>query len=258
MHKFILCVLLLFIPTTLFSGEPDKILHKQCIYPAIMLFNNDGGHGSGVVVKSQKTKDGYLNIALTCAHVVKTAGAEFNVMFVSKYKNWSHVGGIGTSKCYTYALNKEDDIAIVLFYTNKKMSTAKISFNEKLYLGNKVYGVGCGLMQSPRIDYGVITGVSVEGGNIRSSMTCIPGDSGGPVYHNYVLIGLKRAIYTIRVRGESHPIFNISLITPMTSLKKWSESKNNELNFVYDKYLDVPKLVEINFKYKVIKQSLDK
>lgn len=78
----------------------------------------------------------------------------------------------------------------------------------KLYIGNDVIKVGCGLSEPFRIDYGKITSIDKSIGNTikgsyRISAMTIMGDSGGPVYHENKLVGLSQAI---RYAPASSPI----------------------------------------------------
>lgn len=257
MHKLSVLKVLLFSffyfsSTFLFSGEPDKILHKKCIYPTFVIHTANYNHGTGVVIRSEKEDYGYVNVALTCAHVVKSMlySKHYRIVYIKKYKDWSTISEVSSAeRIKIHNINYYVDIAVISFVTNEKMPTAEISI-DKLYLGNDIFGVGCGLMQAPRLDYGKLTKISPH--SYRSSLFTVPGDSGGPVYHGYYLIGLKKAINSVVFQGRRHPTFKISHISPMVALKKWDDDSGNGLEFLYKRDLPIPKLYSIHWKHVIL------
>ena len=60
--------------TTVFSDEPDKILHEKCLYPTVMVALRGEGRtysrGTGVIIRSEKADDAYFNVVVTCHHVL--------------------------------------------------------------------------------------------------------------------------------------------------------------------------------------------
>lgn len=98
------------------------------------------------------------------------------------------------------------------------MPVADINVKEKLYIGNKVMKIGCGLGEEMRIDYGCITSLDskIMKGRWRTSIFCVPGDSGGPVFHKNKVVGIVQAIRYMNT--EEHvrtPIPHISYIIPL-------------------------------------------
>ncbi len=84
----------LFVTTVFFctfgkTAEPDKKLHKQCLYPTVKVTpNTRHSYGTGIIVRSVKIKEGeYHNVFITCAHVADST--EQYVVKVYEYKNWS-------------------------------------------------------------------------------------------------------------------------------------------------------------------------
>lgn len=227
-------------PALVFSGTPDKILHKQCIYPTVLVCDIYGGHGTGVTVSSRKiSPDRYLNIVLTCEHVI-AAGGTFNI-FTVDYRNWSEVISHETATAYIYASHPEHDMALLFFISDKPRPVAKLGFSKKLFLGNEVFGLGCSQRTFPRLDFGRVTDISPRF-SVRTSVTTVPGDSGGPVYHEYEVIGLKKAIAVLPYGNIDHPIFNISWVTPITRLLDWNNAENETFSFILTKTAPQPKL----------------
>ena len=241
------------------AGKPtyeDKDLNNKCTYPTVMIEGINPYHccaGTGVIIKSVKRGKSYINYVFTCAHVlVKTpaqiiepddevkegeepippkitpAKYEYGVK-VGVYENWSLIKEIKTYPCHVihveYGTSK--DTALVTFQTDKKMPVAEINVNPKLYIGNEVCRVGCGLKEPFRIDFGRITSLSNSVGrpiahtrNLhRTSIMTMPGDSGGPVYHENKLFGITQMIRSLPIHAgpfrTSVPVFHVSYVIPI-------------------------------------------
>ena len=223
----------LILPNLAFSGEPDIKLHEKCIYPAVQVINIDTiGSGSGVIIQSKKIKDNlYHNTVLTVAHVLKSVNYE---IWVSEYTNWSYYK---TRKKYlgrVYGVNSSIDFGIIIFKSRKKMPVADLYFNPKLYLGNEVYKAGFGSNNQAKIEFGKITSININSkpfkNHIRSTAPTVPGDSGGPVFHEYKIIGLARAVTSTK-QGNILP--HISFITPLSHFLDWVKT-DDKLDFILD------------------------
>jgi len=233
--------------TSAFCGEPDKVLHEKCLYPTVMIMNeNPKGVGTGVIVKIIKKKDLYENYVFTCAHVmipvpvpeappeatpppadvapsvtptnlvVKPAKEKYEINIrVGIYENWSTLVGYKNYPAEVLFVDRDKDIGLVRFESQSENSVAELDKELKLYIGNDVLKVGCGLNEPFRIDSGKITSISRSIGNMikdtyRVSSPTIMGDSGGPVYHENKLIGLSQAV---RNAHASSP-FPVSVAVP--------------------------------------------
>lgn len=259
MKNLILTAAIVFTLTShLFSGEPDKKLHEECLYPTVMVCGQEGyesGYGSGVIIKSEKDKDGkYLNYVATCDHVVLIkAGTPFGVIAtyrpclvkVGNYENWSTFKGYTEYKTDLVYKDKEHDLAILVFESDKEMPTAEIDQDVKLYIGNDVMRVGCGLGDVMRLDFGKITSTNFKFHDksfedlYRTSVPTIFGDSGGPLFHkvgdDYKLVGITQAIRSTSSSAKvplshgylnvplSHPLMCISSMIPITKLGNWKK-----------------------------------
>lgn len=236
---FALCFFTFISPFS-FAGEPDKKLETKCLRPAVQVFDNSA-RGSGVIVRSEKNSEGqFVNIVLTCKHVIE--GMDDLYVALNSHEDWSKID-LRKSETYEarvlgkYAFN---DIAIVYFVSKKELPYADIGFDEKLYLGNDVVSVGFAIENWPRLDFGKITMITntLLGANLFTAS----GDSGGPVYHNYKLMGLKKA-YLMGYSGEEKLHFShVSLHVPVTtSLKEW-RLIDNTAAVAYDPDTAVPLL----------------
>lgn len=238
------------------AGEPDKDLHNKCIYPTVMLTGTNPhytGTGTGVIVKSTKRGKGYINYVFTCAHVLtktpaqivesdeevkegeepippKVVPAKYEyVAKVAVYENWSLIKEIKTYPCHVIHVDRgiNKDIALVTFQTDKKMPCAKINVSPKIYIGNEVCRIGCGLGEPFRIDFGKITSLSKSADRpiartrnlYRTSILTVMGDSGGPVYHENKLIGLAQMIRGMPASAGPFriqvPVFHMSYVIPI-------------------------------------------
>ena len=238
------------------AGEPDKDLHNKCIYPTVMLTGTNPhytGTGTGVIVKSKKRGKGYINYVFTCAHVLtktpaqiiesdeevkegeepippKVVPAKYEyVVKVAVYEDWSLIKEIKSYPCHVIHVENgsSKDIALVTFQTDKKMPCAEISLNPKLYIGNKICRVGCGLQEPFRVDFGMITSLNSSTGRpivytrnlYRTSIMTMPGDSGGPVYHENKLFAIAQLIRGMTTQAGPFetkvPVFHMSYVIPI-------------------------------------------
>jgi S1-C subfamily serine protease len=252
--KYFLCTFFLtvVIPAIVFSAEPDKKLHEMGLYPTVKLSfricdcsfcranpETNKSVGSGVIVRSEKSdgpifKGKYLNVVLTAAHNVEHAKPPIKIV-VFKYKNWSEIDGFDEFTCTTYEKNKDLDIAVMLFVSEKQMSVAKLNVDKKIYLGDKIIKFGFGLGDDIRFDEGKITSVktlipAVMAEKVRINAHTIFGDSGGPVYDDeYSVIGITNAIRT----NGNYLHTQQSYFVSTNDIKTWNESINNNIGFVY-------------------------
>jgi S1-C subfamily serine protease len=236
-----------FLPNTTNAGEVDKQLHQKCLYPTIYVGRvNKSTYGSGVIVRSQKHKDGYRNVFLTCAHVVHDNYLDYEVkQFI--YEEWSQVSETKTYPALFYAVNHEQDVAIGLFYSDEEMPVADLDFSPKIYIGNELFRIGCGLGGEPRLDYGKLTQYKkLPKPLFRTSVMTVPGDSGGPVFHENKVVAIIVSISSVR----NLPVFNISFAVPLQRFKDWNDKIEKSLDFAWTK----KKIPELQFRMLEFKQ----
>lgn len=224
-----------------FANEPDEKLHTKCLYPTVHISpESKSSRGTGVIVRSSKISENeYLNVFLTAAHVVDSY-EQYNLKFF-EYEDWSSISHTKNYASIFYAKNFSRDVAIGMFISEEKMPCAEIDFDTKLYIGNDVFRIGCGFGDEPRLDYGKITSVRSKLYEdevlYRTSVHTVPGDSGGPLFNKYKLVGLARS-----VRGyKGEPVFGISYYIPINSLREWSNEENGAYDFVW-KSRSLPKI----------------
>src|SRR5581483_2022982 len=178
MSKFIQALVVFFILINqTHGGEIDKKLHKNCIYPTVLVTRaNDGGYGSGVIVRSEKVDNIYKNVFLTCAHIIDTAKPDYEVkQFI--YEDWSQVKEIKSFPATFAGYNTDMDIAIGVFVSDTEMPTAELDFQPKIFIGNELFRIGCGLGDEPRLDYGKLTNYKKGVKPLfRTSIMTVPGD----------------------------------------------------------------------------------
>lgn len=227
-----------FFVTLGFADEPDVNLHKKCLYPTVHVTSKDR-MGSGVIIKSVYVEEHkqWLNTVLSSAHVlvpdqmifdfdtftfkeIKTPPYKIKIV---KYKDWSHIEKTEEFDCHIRRRDYGKDICVLNFWTKEEMPIAELNLDEKLYIGNDLMRIGAGLGDEIRVDYGRITGFNskIQSDCIRTSVQCVPGDSGGPVFHNYKLIGIVKSIrYMATEEKVRVPVHGISYILPIKEFTK--------------------------------------
>lgn len=229
------------------AGVPDEALHNKCLYPTLLVAPvGFSAYGSGVIVKSVKVSDKeYRNIFITCAHVAD-AKEPYEIRLF-RYDNWSKISKIESFNCEFYGVNTKSDIAVGLFTTEVGMPVAQMDFDPKLFIGNEVFRIGCGLGDEPRLDYGKLTSLRMTMPDsipmFRTSVHTVPGDSGSPLFHENKVIGIMQSIRLWR----GLPVFGISFAVPLEELKNWSKENDDSLDFIWaDK--DMPKMPFMSLK----------
>lgn len=161
--------------------------------------------GSGVVVRSVKDGDVYHNVVFTVAHVIQEAEGFYlpYSIYVPQYKNWSELTGYDEYPVTVYKrINRTTDAAVLVFDSKKPVPVADIDLTPKLYLGNEVFHVGAGWGHEHRLDFGRVTSLKSSPGGpcppnlLRTSVFTVGGDSGGPVFHEYKVVGVTQGVQT--------------------------------------------------------------
>lgn len=250
MLKYITRTLFIFFILIGFSqaGEVDEKLHQKCLYPTVYVGRADqSGYGSGVVVRSEKITDSlYKNVFITCAHLIDDSVLDYEIkQYV--YEDWSQVKEVKNYPAIFFGYNHALDIAIGVFYSDQEIPTANLDFEPKLFIGNEVFRIGCGLGDDPRLDYGKLTAYKkTPKPTFRTSVMTVPGDSGSPLFHNYKVVGIVVSVRSFR----NLPVFAISYAIPLERFKTWNDMYNDDLSFAWtDK-----KLPEMVFRYLKFKQ----
>jgi len=189
-------------------------------------------NGTGFVVKSVKHKDTYRNVFITCGHNVDSS-FPIQEICLGVYENWSNFVGYQKYPCYYYATDRTEDIAIGVFETNRPVACAELDLNEPVYIGDEIFKIGCGLNDPFRLDYGRITSVrsnvAVIRNGYRFSAFTVVGDSGGPIFRDYKVIGLTKAIRTHEDREFNEIAFGI----PIKNIKNCSDKLDISIDFVF-------------------------
>lgn len=258
MQKLLTLLLFVSFVTLSFSQEPNKKLHELSIYPTIMVMDQGSNTGgSGFITRSTKYGNKYRNAIITANHIVSGNGPYYAKIF--KYKNWSEIESEKILPMYVYAYKEQDDMAIGVFETDEKMPTVTIDFDHKLFIGSKVFHVGCGMMDDIRVDFGEITQPKTKipktfKDTIRTNAYSIVGDSGGPLFdsNSYKVIGLCKAVRSLKDQLLSHQ----SYYTDIKMLKIWNEEMDNSLASTYIEKEPFPVLPFVKmdlqkYKYKL-------
>jgi hypothetical protein len=254
--KILILIFFLF-STPLFSEEPDKKLHEKCIYPTVSIVgkNERGDHydcGTGFIVRSEKHNKKYYNVVISCAHI--TTGTKMKIK-TPYYKDWSFFEGYRVYNCDVYASDPERDLSILLFVSDKQMPVIEWGWDQKYYIGSKMFKIGCSMGLEPRLDRGYINSINnlirkkeghFHSGTIRASVFTIPGDSGCANFVNYRLIGITQSITMNINENGLDQNYSITNIIPIEAFKKWNESLDNSVGFIYN---NEEKLPAVYFKH---------
>ena len=147
---------------------------------------SENNTGTGFIVRSQKAIENYyINTVISCAHVceekIKIAVPEYKDSIVVRYKEY---------KASVISVNTNFDLSVIVFFSDNQLNTTDIDFNTENYIDDDVFSIGCGLGESPRLSKGFISGLSADMVSIRTSISCVPGDSGGPMFKKNKVIGV--------------------------------------------------------------------
>jgi S1-C subfamily serine protease len=255
MLKYLACSFLLLLSTSpVFSGDAPEKLLRQTLKPVVKLVDNEGGHGTAFVVRSELVGEKYRNVAITCQHITAES-SEFSVYVMSYDKN-GKLMGFTRYPATVYAHSQEKDLAVVLFESKDRLEVAKLAlFSYQLKFGEPVKRVGFAMADDPCFDDGKITGVytrtpAMNKGLIRTSCCILPGDSGGPLFnkHNEVIGVAVR--YRVPPAPFAPPIFSRSYYVPMSWFKTWDDGLNNALGFVYNRKEKMPVMAFATLRLK--------
>jgi len=259
-------LVLLLLPLSLFSVEPDKKLHNMSLYPTVKLSytkincncdecKKSPGQtvASGFIVNSSPYNGNllskkYINSVVTAAHNVENVTTTIS-LYVANYDNWSTLKNFDTYEATVYATNNKMDLAVLVFVSDVKMPCAEMDTQSKPFFGSDVFKIGYGLGDDVRIDYGNITSVSTKQpenlkGFIRSNCYTIFGDSGGPLFYKdgYKVLGV-----TSSIRGSNTMFLNSqSYFTPISWIKTWDEELEGHISFIYKNNSTIPQTLVYN------------
>lgn len=245
--------LLLLTCSSCLTDTPDIKLHNKCLYPTVMvtLEGRESG-GTGVIVRSTRVGNEWQNVFITAGHVVNQPG-EFNVNFY-EYKDYSTIKSTLVLPCSLYAVDMERDLAIGIFISDKEMPTAEINFDSKIYIGNDVFRIGCGLGDEPRLDVGKVSSVKTELGEhtnlIRTTIYTLPGDSGSALYSDYKIIGIMIMIRAREIGGGVRQMLpGMSYAVPVQNIQTWNSENNSAFSFAWNHKEVIPRLAIYKIKF---------
>lgn len=231
------CFFVLTFVNNLFSGPPDEKLHKNCLYPT-MGIRAGQSFGTGFVVRSEKDKDLYRNIIVTCFHVITDGDIK---ILIPKYVNWSEMKSVEIRSAKIYSLDLKNDLAVLMFYSSEKINEVEFGFEEQLHMGDSVTTFGCAGGDAPALKEGKISNLKAKLFDcdlVKTSIFTAEGDSGSGVFHNYKVVGIMRAIKgTQDERGIQSKLHGISFFTPIRDIKNWSEQ---DVDFIYKREERIP------------------
>jgi len=202
-------------------------LHERILYPVTRVRAEKAG-GSGVLVYSQpdpKNDGEYINIALTCEHVISDCvkiKEEWDAVIKKDVKkdfmeecsievfdyNGSKISSANSTQATVIAYDKNHDLSAVKLHNTKSMPyVAKIipkDTIEELRLFDPVWVSGCSLLHDPFASNGSLTylrEIIEQKEYMMYNAPSIFGNSGGGVFNGNTgdLLGLASRISTIQL-----------------------------------------------------------
>lgn len=231
------------ISTFAFCQSDDEYLSK-CHYPTVLVVSDQKSSGTGFIVKSLKYNDNlYLNIVFSCEHILTADSIEINSI---EYQDKWYTKNQTKNKAIELAKDKDDDISILAYLSNKKMNEVLLDWDHTPDLHENVFSIGFGLSEPARYAEGKITGISesiqkLE--NYRTSIFIVPGDSGGPLFHKNKVIGIVQGIKKFDIEGKSYAANSISLFKSIKLFKKLLNQNKEKLDFIFDDKKTKPSII---------------
>ena len=235
-------------------------LHEQILYPVVRVRCEKAG-GSGVVIYSEPDpeNDGkYINIALTCEHVISDAITVKNewdsllkrevkkdimkevIVEVFEYEG-SELLSANSTRADVIAYDKGHDLAAVKLHNTKPMDyvSAVIPKDsiQDLRLFDPVWTSGCSLLHDPFANPGTLTYLKEdieEKDYMMYNAPSVFGNSGGGVFSGKSgnLLGLASRISTIQLGFGIDVMTWMGFCTQPDRLYEFFE--HQELQFLYD------------------------
>ena len=238
-----------------------KDVHKKILYPVTRVRAADSG-GSGVIIYSEpdpKDPDKYINIALTCQHVVDKnikVKDEFDTVLKRDVKRdvmdevtievfdyeGSSIVSANSMQGQIIAYDKHHDLAAVkLNYSRQMPYVATVIPKDAIgcvQIADPVWVSGCSLLHDPFPNSGTITylrEIIDQKAYIMQNAPSIFGNSGGGLFHGAEgwLLGLTSRI-TVTQMGFGMDVQSwMGFSTHPDRLYEFFE--HQELQFLYDK-----------------------
>tara|TARA_R110002020_G_scaffold418831_1_gene628016 strand:- start:802 stop:1632 length:831 start_codon:yes stop_codon:yes gene_type:complete len=236
-------------------------VHDKVLYPVVRVRTGNSG-GSGVLIYSEPDPDNegrYINIALTCQHVVDSAikiRDEFDPVLKQQRKSdyfeevaievfdydGSKLISSNSTQADIIAYDKHHDLAAVRLHNFRKQpfvsSIIPKDEIEKLQIASPVVTCGCSLLHDPFPNNGTLTylrEVIEQKAYLMSNAPSIFGNSGGGLFHGETghLLGLTSRV-TVTQMGFGMDVQTwMNFSTHPDRLYEFFE--HQELQFLYDK-----------------------
>jgi len=258
MYKFLSFIFLFVFSSTSFTQEIDYKFHTNCLHPTVMILNADGkSGGTGFIIRSTKHENKYRNAFITAHHVVE-ADSSYILNWI-KYKDWSNFDKEKQYPVFICYKSEKNDLAIGVFESDEKLPVVQLDFDHNLYIGTKVMRVGFGLMDDARIDHGIVTQPKTHrpesfSGTIRTNVYSVFGDSGGPLFFDYKVVGICRAVRNYKDQIMTKQ----SYFTDIKQLKIWDDETDNCISQLYIDDKSLPVLPYVKLQLQRYKYSIPK
>lgn len=155
-------------------------LHPISLLRSVVVVDTGEGHGTGFVVRCElifpdSPESGYLVTIATCAHVASKSPT-FRIVRMGNTES-------DTAMCVKLDLN--GDVALLHYASDKPIPCLRLADSEPDF-GASVVGINYMLNRQPWISEGLWCGMD------RTTVSCGPGGSGGPILHEGRVVGMTR------------------------------------------------------------------
>lgn len=194
---------------------------EKCLYPVVLVESiKSKSTGTGFIVKSQKVNEKYINLCLSCSHILDSDDIAISTSDYKKpfsFKSFKKYNGLVINK------DKKFDISIISFLSDYKYSEVEIDMEYKPELRDSVFTIAHGMADPARYSEGIVSSVDDDKKEISTSVGMLLGDSGGPLFHQNKVVGIANAMKAYKIGKITIPLNHFSIYKHISGSKKLLE-----------------------------------
>lgn len=213
-----------------YSSGP--VAYDRYLYPVVRVIDTVGS-GSGVVISSEGTRDGWSSYILTAAHVAENAFRSDGEILIQLYSSYTKYDLLDAE---VVSCGEVADIALIhLLSDQKPRGVAKLmppNHIEKVKVFDDVVSVGGGLGKRPFPTFGQLAGIDTLTAYVYGkddvhywlvNSPIIYGNSGGATFLTDTgeLLGITVGVFA----AKKLPVPHMTLIVPVPTIYSWLESE---------------------------------
>ena len=194
---------------------------EKCLYPVVLVESiKSKSTGTGFIVKSKKVNNKYVNICLSCSHILDSNDITISTSDYKKpfsFKSFQKYNGLVISK------DEKFDISLISFLSDNKYNEVEIDMEYKPELRDSVFTIAHGMADPARYSEGIVSSVDDDKKEISTSVGMLLGDSGGPLFHQNKVVGIANAMKAYKIGKLTIPLNNFSIYKHISGSKKLLE-----------------------------------